>query len=94
MSALARPWPTSYVDPIGRAWTVEKLDALLSDFAVRARVQDLYGIGYVHPNGFSPGKVYAWASKRYRRQEVAALLLVLVTRHRDQCRAQAVGGAP
>lgn len=67
----------AYVDIDGRPWPVERLDALLSDAAVRLVVEHGARLGS-HSAGdrWAPGAVLAWAQRRYRRPESAALLLV------------------
>lgn len=80
MSARRPP----YLDFLGRAWTVERLDALLADEAVRLVVEQGARIGQRRDDAsWSPGKVVAWSRRRYRREEPAALLLLLVTRFFD-----------
>lgn len=73
-----------YVDADGRPWPAERLDALLSDSAVRLVVEHGARVGS-HRSGdrWSPGAVLAWAQRRYCRPEPAALLLLLVTRFFD-----------
>ncbi|MEH3118874.1 MAG: hypothetical protein PGN25_15115 [Methylorubrum populi] len=73
-----------YVDIDGRPWSVERLDALLSDGAVRLIVEQGARIGsHSAGNRWAPGALLAWAQKRYRRPEAAALLLLLVARFFD-----------
>jgi hypothetical protein len=73
-----------YFDIDGRPWPAERLDALLSDATVRLVAEHGARIGS-HGAGdrWAPGLVLAWAQRRYRRDEPASLLLLLVTRFFD-----------
>lgn len=85
-----------YVDALGRLWPVTHIDAMLADQSVRLVVEQGAQIGS-HGAGdrWSPGIVWAWAGKRYGRQEPAALLLLLVTRFFDLgLEPDLVGGGP
>lgn len=84
---MKRTWP--YLDKQGRPWLASQLDALLCDSAVRLVVEHGARIGTGNEaDRWSSGLVLAWAQKRYRRPEPAALLLLLVTRFFD------LGGEP
>jgi hypothetical protein len=82
-----------YLDILGRPWLAARLDALLCDVAVRLVVEHGARVGS-HGAGdrWAPGAVLAWAQRRYRRPEPAALLLLLVTRFFDLGLEPDVGG--
>lgn len=81
---MTRGCRSPYIDAGGRPWSAERLDALLSDCAVRLVVEQGARVGS-HGAGdqWAPGAVLAWALKRYSRPEPPALLLLLVTRFFD-----------
>ncbi|CAO4179465.1 hypothetical protein EEDFHM_03524 [Methylorubrum populi] len=75
---------SAYVDAEGHTWLTERLDALLSDHAVRLVVEQGARVGTLNETDrWSPGAVLAWGQKLYRRHEPAALLPLLVTRFFD-----------
>ena len=81
-----RPKPAALVDPLGCMWQPEKLRELLSDPEVSDCVQTLFRDSHDAERRFSTGRCYALAQKRYRREESAALLFLLVVYHRDHTR--------
>lgn len=87
--------PTNiYIDCLGTGWPIPKLDEMLTDKDVLLIVTTGANIGLLSDGTWSPGRVWSWAGTRYRRQEVAALALVLITRFFDTAGAHHLGRRP
>ncbi|MEH3117018.1 MAG: hypothetical protein PGN25_05240 [Methylorubrum populi] len=70
-----------YTDTLGRFWACEKLDRLLSVPSVLHLVEAAARAGYAADRSeWYPARVLVWARDRYRREEPAGLLFVLVHR--------------
>jgi hypothetical protein len=83
-----------YVDVMGRAWPVAKLDALLTDPEVLQTVLTGASVGLRSDRTWRPAFVLEWAGWRYTREEPTALLLLLVTRFFDTKGAHHLGREP
>lgn len=88
----AKPPGSVYTDVLGRRWPVEKLDRLLADPEVRARVEGGAGLVVIPDEGaWSPAGAFVWARGIYTRESAAALLLALVVRYLDTDGAHLLG---
>jgi hypothetical protein len=86
----------AYTDAVGRQWSVSLLDRLLLEGSVRQKVSALYRNAYDDQRAggfdFHPAEVWTWLKQDLRRDEVAALYLLLVVRYRDTLEFS--GGTP
>lgn len=78
-----RPQARVYTDILGRRWDVEKLDDVLADPSARQTILAAASHALRSDKTWSPGVVLAGSRDRYRREAVAALMLVLVVRYFD-----------
>lgn len=86
-----KPRASAYMDVLGCRWDAEKLDRVLADPDVHARVSAIAHMAAQPDGTWYPANVLAVARNRYPREAAAALLLLLVTRYLDTEGAHLLG---